>query len=83
MAAKKKAAKKSVKKVARKKVARKSAAKRELIDTGTNKLYVRRNAHGTSFKEVEDVGRSLTADRRRKAKTVAKRGQGEKGDRRR
>jgi hypothetical protein len=93
MAAKKKAAKKTVKKkvakkkvakkAARKKVARKSAAKRELIDTGRNKLYVRRNARGTSFKEVDDVGRSLSADRRRKAKTVAKRGQGDKGDRRR
>ena len=93
MAAKKKVAKKAArkkvtrkvakKKVAKKKTARKSAAKRELIDTGTNKLFVRRNARGTSFKEVEDVGRSLTADRRRKAKTVAKRGQGDKGDRRR
>jgi hypothetical protein len=87
-ASKKKAAKKTVKKaskkkVAKKKAARKSAAKRELIDTGTNKLYVRRNARGTSFKEVDDVGRSLSADRRRKAKTVAKRGQGDKGDRRR
>ncbi|WP_422018199.1 hypothetical protein [Reyranella sp.] len=71
------------KKVARKKTERKTAAKRELIDTGTNKLFVRRNARGTSFKEVEDVGRSLTADRRRKAKTVSKPGQGDKGDRRR
>jgi hypothetical protein len=83
--AKRKVAKKKVakKKVATKKSARKSAAQRELIDTGTNKLFVRRNARGTSFKEVEDVGRSLTADRRRKAKKVAKRGQGDKGDRRR
>lgn len=85
VAGKKVAAKKKVvtKKVARKKTARKSAAKRELIDTGTNKLFVRRNARGTSFKEVEDVGRSLTTDRRRKAKTVSKPGQGDKGDRRR
>lgn len=88
MAAKKKVVKKAAKKkiakkkVAKKKAARKSATKRELIDTGTNKLYVRRNARGTSFKEVEDVGRSLTADRRRKARTVSKRGQGDKGDRR-
>jgi len=83
-ASKKKAAKKSVKKkVAKKKGARKSEAKRELIDTGTNKLYVRRNARGTSFKEADDVGRSLSADRRRKAKTVTMRGQGDKGDRRR
>ena len=68
---------------AKNKAAAKRAAKRELIDTGTNKLFVRRNARGTSFKEVEDVGRSLAQDRRRKAKTVAKRGQGDRGDRRR
>ena len=68
---------------AKKKAAAKRAAKRKLIDTGTNKLFVRRNARGTSFKEVEDVGRSLAQDRRRKAKTVAKRGQGDRGDRRR
>ena len=77
MAAKKKAAKKG----SAKKVARKKTARRELIDTGSNKLFVRRNARGTSFKEVEDVGRSLAADRRRKAKTVTKPGQGDRGDR--
>ena len=70
------------KKVAKKKTARRKAAKRELIDTGSNKLFVRRNRRGTSFKEVEDVGRSLTSDRRRKAKSVPKRGQGDRGDRR-
>ena len=79
MAARKKAVRKQT---ARKKTARrKPVAKRELIDTGRNKLYVRRNARGTSFKEVEDVGRSLASDRRRKAKTRVKRGQGDKGDR--
>ena len=61
---------------------RKPARKRELIDTGTNKLYVRRNERGTSFAQVVDVGRSLSADRRTKAKKVAKRGQGDRGDRR-
>ena len=72
------------KKVAKKKAAkRKTAAKRELIDTGTNKLFVRRNSRGTSFKEAVDVSKSLAADRRRKAKKVAKSGQGDKGDRRR
>ena len=88
MAARKKAARKTVKKTARKSapkkvVRRKSAARRELVDTGSNKLFVRRNARGTSFKEVEDVGRSLAADRRRKAKAIAKRGQGDRGDRKR
>ena len=80
----KKAVRKSVKKAAKKKPARrKTAAKRELIDTGRSKQYVRRNALGTSFVESDNVGRSLAADRRSKARTVAKRGQGDRGDRRR
>lgn len=57
------------------------ARKRELIDTGTDKRYVRRNKRGTSFVESDDVGRSLAADRRRRAKTKAESGQGDKGDR--
>lgn len=59
---------------------RSPAAKRELIDTGTDKRYVRRDEQGRS-KESDDVGRSLNQDRKRKAKTVAKKGQGDKGDR--
>ena len=59
---------------------RKKAAKRELIDTGRDKRFVRRDAQG-HFKESDDVGRSLAQDRRRQAKTVAKPGQGDKGDR--
>ena len=55
-------------------------AKRELIDTGTDKRYVRRDDKGR-FKESDDVGRSLAADRRTKAKTQAKAGQGDRGDR--
>jgi hypothetical protein len=55
-------------------------AKRELIDTGTDKRFARRSKQG-QFKESDDVGRSLTVDRRRKAKTIAKRGDGDKGDR--
>lgn len=71
---------------AKRKTGRKRARKippRELIDTGTNKLYVRRNARGTSFKEVVDVSRSHAADRRRKAKGTAKKGYGDRGDRKR
>jgi hypothetical protein len=56
-------------------------AKRKLINTGTDKRYVRRNKRG-QFKESDDVGRSLAADRRQKAKTLSKPGQGDKGDRR-
>lgn len=58
-----------------------SMPKRELIDTGTDKRYVRRNKRGTSFIESDDVGRSLATDRRRHAKTKVKSGQGDKGDR--
>jgi len=54
--------------------------KRELIDTGTDKRYVRRNKRGTSFVESDDVGRSLAADRRQHAKTKVKAGYGDKGD---
>ena len=58
------------------------ARKRELIDTGRDKRYVRRNEKG-QFKESDDVGRSLSQDVRRKAKTVVKSGQGDKGDQKR
>jgi hypothetical protein len=54
--------------------------KRELIDTGSNKLFERRDAKGR-FKEGVDVGKSLAADRKQHAKTKVKSGQGDKGDR--
>jgi hypothetical protein len=60
--------------------AKTKAAKRELIDTGSDKRYVRRGSVGR-FKESDDVGKSLASDPRKKAKTKAKRGQGDKGDR--
>jgi hypothetical protein len=56
-------------------------SKRELIDTGSDKRYVRRDEKG-QFKESDDVGRSLAADRRQKAKHESKSGQGDRGDRR-
>jgi len=52
---------------------------RELIDTGTDKRFVRRDEKG-QFKEVDDVGRSLAADRRQTAKTKVPPGQGDRGD---
>jgi len=58
------------------------AAKRELIAPKGDKRYIRRDEKGR-IKESDDVGRSLAADRRTKAKTVAKPGQGDKGDRKR
>jgi hypothetical protein len=69
-----------VKATAKKSGGRKKAARRELIDTGTDKRFVRRGLGG-KFKESDDVGKSLTADRRTKAKTKVKSGQGDQGDR--
>ena len=43
-------------------------AKRELIDTGTDKRFVRRNKQG-QFSESDDVGRSLRQDVKQRAKT--------------
>jgi hypothetical protein len=54
--------------------------RRTLINTGRDKRYVRRNRKG-QFKESDDVGRSLAADRRKRAKTRVKAGQGDRGDR--
>jgi len=54
-------------------------SKRELIDTGTDKRFVRRNEKG-QFDEVVDVGRSLAQDVRHNAKTKVPPGQGDRGD---
>ena len=53
---------------------------RELIGTGSDKRYVRRDSKG-QFKESDDVGRSLAADRRQHASTKSKKGEGDRGDR--
>jgi hypothetical protein len=55
--------------------------KRELIDTGSDKRYVRRDEKGR-FDEVVDVGRSLSRDRSRDAKGEGRPGYGDRGDRR-
>jgi hypothetical protein len=44
-----------------------------------DRRYVRRNKKGEFKKEVS-VGRSLAADRKRKAKTKVAKGQGDRGD---
>ncbi|UOK73919.1 hypothetical protein [Ancylobacter polymorphus] len=56
--------------------------RRELIDTGTDKRYVRRDEQG-QFKESDDVGRSLAQDVRKSAKMKVKAGEGDRGDRKR
>ena len=73
-------AKRATKKSAKKPAAKKRAAKRELISPRGDKRYIRRDAAGR-IKESDDVSRSLSQDRRRKAKKAAKSGQGDRGDR--
>ena len=58
---------------------RKHESRRELVDTGKEKRFVRRNEQG-QFDEVADVGRSLSQDVRKQAKTKVPPGQGDRGD---
>ena len=56
---------------------------RQLIEPRPgDKRYVRRK-QGKFTKSQDDVGRSLSADRRKKAKTAAKKGEGDRCDRKR
>jgi hypothetical protein len=69
--------------MATRKTTSKTTGKRELIEpTPGDKRFVRRDAQG-QFSQSDDVGRSLAADRRQKAKTTVKSGQGDRGDQKR
>jgi hypothetical protein len=59
-----------------------NASDRELVDTGTDKRYMRRDDEGR-FEESDDVSRSLSQDVKREAETKVKAGQGDRGDRQR
>ena len=58
------------------------AAKREQIAPIGDKRLIRRDEKGR-IKESDDLGRSLAQDVRKKAQTVVKSGQGDKGDQKR
>ena len=57
----------------------KGNSKRELIYTGRDQRFVRRDEKG-QFDEEVDVGRSLAADRRQHSKKTVPPGQGDRGD---
>jgi hypothetical protein len=58
------------------------ARDRELIEPHDgDKRYIRRDEQGQFTEEQDNVGRSLSQDRKRHAKTESKKGQGDKGDR--
>lgn len=63
-------------------MAKGGSSKRELVDTGNDKRYVRRNEKG-QFDEVDDQSRSLSQDVKKQAKKTVKSGQGDKGDQKR
>jgi hypothetical protein len=63
-------------------MAKKENGKRELIDTGHDKRFVRRDDNGR-FDEVVEVSRSLSQDVRQHAKTKVPPGQGDRGDQKR
>ncbi|MDP8981620.1 MAG: hypothetical protein M3O35_13650 [Acidobacteriota bacterium] len=56
-------------------------AKRELMEPKKgDKRYVRRDEQGQFTGDQVSVGKSLSADSRKHAKTVAPKGQGDRGD---
>jgi hypothetical protein len=57
---------------------------RELIEPNTgDKRYIRRDGEGRFTENQVDVAKSLAADRWTKARTVAKKGDGDRGDQKR
>ena len=77
--AKRKTTKRATKAMSRK---RRGTGKRELVKNQAGDFFARRTGTGR-FKEMDERGRSLSQDRRRKAKTAAKPGRGDRGDRKR
>lgn len=59
-----------------------SGSGRELIEPNGDKRYIRRDEKGR-IKESDDVGRSLSQDVRKSAKTTVPSGQGDRGDQKR
>lgn len=66
--------------MAKESAGRSNTGKRETIAPNGDKRYVRRDEAGR-FTESDDVGRSLSQDRKRTAKNDAKPGHGDRGDR--
>lgn len=58
---------------------KKDSGERELIDTGTDKRYQRRDDDG-SFGKSDDQSRSLSQDQKRQAAAKKPKNQGDKGD---
>lgn len=57
------------------------SGKRDTVNAPNATMYAKRTSTGR-FREMDDKGRSLTVDRRQRAKTEAAPGYGDRGDRR-
>jgi hypothetical protein len=67
---------------ARKSTGRKSTAKRTAVSNRAGSFYAKRKTSG-EFREMDEKGRSLKTDRKRRAKKTTRSGYGDQGDRRR
>jgi hypothetical protein len=63
-------------------MAKRGSGRRTTVSNRAGTFYAKRKSSGR-FKEMDEKGRSLKADRRTKAKGTAKSGYGGRGDRRR
>lgn len=61
--------------------AKRASAKRDTVHAPNATFYARRGPGG-EFREMDETGKSLAADRRRKAKAETVSGMGDRGDRR-
>ena len=59
-----------------------ASSKRELIAPNSDKRLIRRDEKGR-IKESDDLGKSLSRDIKKTAKTTVKSGQGDRGDQKR
>jgi hypothetical protein len=59
---------------------RRGSQKRDLVKSRTATQFAKRGPRGR-FKEMDERGRSLAADRRRRSKTKSRSGYGDRGDR--
>ena len=66
--------------MAKKKAKKKSTQKRDTVNSGTATMYAKRDEEG-QFREMDEQGRSLAADRRQSAKKKVQSGYGDQGDR--
>jgi hypothetical protein len=69
------------KKTATSRSAKRGTGKRDTVNAPNATFYARRGAGG-EFREMDEKGKSLAADRRQRAKKTSVSGMGDRGDRR-